>query len=240
MAKEVADAAVEHDELAFVLYLYRIVLTKVATMTVLLSGNDRQIFMPLPPFGDMMRAIETFTVEVMTTLSFGELKLGQVERFLETQLQVRRIRGQWPTNWAVVTIGLLDRFLSSIVYQSLYTPISNVNSKHTSIADHNAVSYPEEMGDRPYLTHDSKILARHPDQSVPMTAEYLPLDQCAAVCLPFTSTSYYKTAEYFPQKALYNGWQDVKFLRSLSQEVKEEIRAMQEAYGFEETYFTEL
>jgi hypothetical protein len=90
------------------------------------------------------------------------------------------------------------------------------------------------------LTHDLEIVMRHPDQTVGFTAEHLSLDQCANSCFPFTPTSFYKTVEGAMQKGHFKGWHDVGFLRALSIDAKNHIRASQVVYDLEVTDFAQL
>jgi len=242
LAKEVADATVGLDELEFVVNLYRLVVTKLAIMMQGIDGNERAVFMSVPPFGEMVKVIDTFTVEVMVTLACGELKLRQVDNFLKTSRHVHQILREWDSDDSdrarVLTAGVLDRFLSAVIYTALYRPIPS--AKRITIARCIGMTFPEKMGDRPHLSHNLKVLERQSDHSVTLKPEHLPLDQCAAVCLPCTTTSYYKAFEDPSRTGVYNGWHDVGFLRSLSKQDKEEIRAMQEHNNIGQTDFTQL
>jgi hypothetical protein len=90
------------------------------------------------------------------------------------------------------------------------------------------------------MAHDYEIVSRHPDQEAIFSAEHLPLDHCAAVCLPFTTSSFYKTVEGAMQEGHYEGWHDAKFLGALPSGFKEDIRAAQSNFGLQMTDFTQL
>jgi hypothetical protein len=144
---------------------------------------------------------------MLTTLAMGELKLRRIDRFLKTFGAAQRKVSRWksddtdrhPDQSTLLTPGLSDRYLSLTSYFYLHAPHQTKPEPELSIAQ--AVNAFE--GSRPYLSHDRAILARYPDQGATMTAEHLPLDQCAAVCLPFTPTSFYKSVEGIVQTDRY-------------------------------------
>jgi len=93
---------------------------------------------------------------------------------------------------------------------------------------------------RSYLSHDRAVIARHPNQGAKMSAEHLPLDQCAAVCLPFIPTSFYKSVEGAVQTGHYRGWQNLNYLRSVKSGFRDDVRELQANHGLQLTDFTQL
>jgi hypothetical protein len=249
LAKEVADATVEHDDLGFTIRLYRAILSKFHTKLLNFTAGVRATLLAISRDDEILKAIDIFTVEFLITIALGELKLGHIDAFVESFLRMQEILIRWDikigTHGApVVTEGILDRIYSAVMYYYLYAPREESDHDPDDSIAAWATKIPlSERTDKklwPRLTHDLEIVMRHPDQTVDFTAEHLPLDQCANSCLPFTPTSFYKTLEGAMQRTHYKGWQDVEFLRALSSNAKRQVRATQELYELEVTDFTQL
>jgi hypothetical protein len=92
----------------------------------------------------------------------------------------------------------------------------------------------------PLMAHDYQILLRCPDRHTVVSTKHLPLDQCAAVSLPFTTSNFYKGVVNTVQIGQYPGWHDVGFLRELGRDWKAQIHMMQGIMGGEKTNFDAL
>jgi hypothetical protein len=245
VAKEVADAAVEHDELELVVQFYRIIVSmlsiKFGTLT---NSGERAMLMRVSPFAEMLIAIDTFTLEVLLIFACGELKLRNIDRFVDTCNEVERIllhANVSPVKYEVLTSGVMDRRNSGILYRYLYEPHHELHGEpYGTVAEYCDTFFKKGVNLGPLMAHDYEILRRHPDQDALLSAQHLPLNQCAAVCLPFTTSSFYKTVEGAMQKGHYQGWLDESFLRVLPNELLGDIHATQEQFGLAKTDFTRL
>lgn len=241
MAKDVADAALEHEDFEFVVCLYRHISRRLAKKLGVMRGH-REMLEELPTFTEIYEAIDLFTVEFQLNLAFAELKLGRVESFRDACDEVQAItrpQARPDHKSMALTGGVLDQRRCSLVYLCLYASTGFSVWPEYSVADvAREFLYSEDTG--PYQTHDGKVLAHHPHQNAVMTAEHLPLDQCAATCLPFAPTSFYKAVKHPTLEGRLKGWIDVHDLRSLCSKDKDEIRAMQKEHGLEMTDFTQF
>lgn len=250
LAKEVTDETLEHDDLGFTIHLYRSILSRFHTKLRNFTAEGHTILQAISREDEVLKMIDTFTVEFLVAIALGELKLGHIDAFVASFLRMNELLNKWGTNSGthgslVATEGVMDRIYSVVVYYYLYAPRREPDhDPFDSIAAWTAKIPSSERKDKaiwPRLTHDLGILTRHPDQSVNFTAKELPLDQCANSCLPFTPTSFYKTVECAAMhKGHYSGWQDADFLRALSSHAKKQITVSQEVYGLEMTDFTQL
>jgi hypothetical protein len=255
-AKEVADATVEHDELDFLLDMYMSLINRLSTRMGALTRNDCAQFMRVSPFVEMINAMDTFRIELLQIHACGDVKQGQIGYFMQTcdRLQeVLNATSRTPKEglFGSMTIQQLDRHYSILMYQHLYGPHRDYNpiprggslAQQTNVfdIDHMVQSNRNEMirlG--PHLAYDHAILALHPDREAVLTAEHLPLDQCAAAVFPCIPTAYYKTVEGEMEQRHYHGLQDLGFLRSFSIDVQNQIHEEQEKYGLEKTDFSQL
>jgi hypothetical protein len=244
LAKEVADATVEHDDLDFVVYLYRVMSNRLSKRLFSIIGSSRASWM-MPPYIEMLMAIDRFTVELLLNLACGELKLQQMSAFTRTCNQLQKIlhstRNEAGGSWAL-SRPLLDRHFSTLIYRHIYEACREDDPLPlVSVGQAAQLAYVRCTGGvGSHLAHDREILINHPAQDECLSAKHLPLDKCAAVCLQFIPTSFYRTIEGGLKKGLYQGFQDVESLRNLSSDVKKQIRAMQEENGIEKTDFSKL
>lgn len=245
VAKEVADAAVEHDELELVVQFYRSIFTmlsiKFGTLT---NSGERAMLMVLTPFAQMLMAIDTFTVEVLLNLACGELKLCKIDWFVATCNEVDQILLHThvsPVKYAALTSDIMDRRKSVVLYRYLYDPHRELLTEpHGTVAEYCDKFFTKGVNLGPLMAHDYEILSRDPDQDALLSAKHLPLDKCAAVCLSFTTSSFYKTFGDSMQKGHYQGWLDERFLRALPSDLRGAIHATQERFGLAKTDFSQL
>jgi hypothetical protein len=231
-----------------VVQLYRIVAGILSTRFANLARlGDRLFLMQFPNFAQMLMAINTFTVEVLLNLACGELKLRNIDGFLSAYDEVERILSQTGVGcvkYTALAPGLVDRRKSCILYKSLYGPCPPSWALLGLTPCTQAETYEQFLANGASLgalmAYDYEIVSRHPDQEAIFSAEHLPLDQCAAVCLPFTTSFFYKTVEGAMQKGHFEGWHDVEFLSALPSGLKEDIRAWQRRYGLQMADFTQL
>jgi hypothetical protein len=201
--------------------------------------------MQIIPFNQMIQALDTFTVEILLILAIGELKLGNMQRFIRACDVVDRIltfaRIGTPVVYSGLTQGIIDRRQSVILYRYLYEPDRTGHDEpHGTVAEFcKDVFFNGDRGG-PLMAHDYQIFLRCPDQHTVVSTKHLPLDQCAAVRLPFTTSSFYKEALALAQGGNYQGWQNVDFLRTLGRGWRAQIRALQAKLGIEITDFDEL
>lgn len=247
LAKEVADAAVAYDETEYVVHLYR-TLSHVMWNKLGSFIRSDQVRLHNPTFKKMIKAMDTFTMEVLLNVALGELKLRQIGHFEATWNKIKevvshhtRVNGGRYTAFAP---GMTDRYCTVAMYAYLYIPQleGEVRKFGTGPISWFAKRFffQDVLNIGPYQVYDYQVLARHADQEAVMSPDHLPLDECAAVRLPFAPTSFYKTVEGAMQTGHYDGWHDVDFLRSLRPDIKRRIRAMQLSYVLERTDFTQL
>ncbi|KAM0695990.1 hypothetical protein Q7P36_004473 [Cladosporium allicinum] len=248
LAKDAADAAVDYDELDFSVQLYRKIASRLGARLLPLTRVDRDIYKTESPFAEILQVAETFAVEVLAILAMGELKLGHIDYFLGIYRELH----QRLCLWDDIDFGPLDKkstllhpelfdiFHSLSSYFYLYAPHPGkpalsiawfIESFHLKGADSHSL---------PYLSHDREILERRPDQRARMSAECLPFDQCAAVCLPFKPTSFYKSVEGLVQTGQFKGWHNLDYLRSVDDDLKQDILNIQSEYGLQQTDFSRL
>jgi hypothetical protein len=245
IAKEVADAALEHDDLELVVQYYRMIVRMLSTKLGGLTGRENKpIYMMSPPFIQMIQVIDTFHVEVLLILACGELKLGNMQRFLhavDDADEILDFARLGRVVHAALPEGMVDRRQSVNLYRYLYEPDRTRHTEHHGTADDfcEKVFCRGEKGG-PLMAHDYEILLRCPDRHNVVSAKHLPLDQCAAVSLPFTPSSFYKGVVDTVQRGQYQGWHDVGFLREFGGGWQDQIHMMQGIMGVEKTDFDKL
>jgi hypothetical protein len=248
LAKEVADAAVEYDQLDFSVHLYSKIANRLVERMSNLTEENRADYMTMSPFAEILQTVETFTVEILITLAIGELKLGHVHQFHETFQKLFFSLSRWNSDdadqdaseSALLDPRLLDRYHSLASYSYLYVYGMYQNKPTASIAEFVEETYEGTTGPRPYLSHDRAVLVRHKNQGAVITAKHLPLDQRAAFRLPFAPTSFYKIVVSALRPSHYEGYHNLQYLRSMSNRVKREVRNLQAYYGIEQTDFTKF
>jgi hypothetical protein len=247
VAKEVADAALEHEDLELVVQYYRMIASRSMSTKFgpLVNPHEKHLLMEIMPFCQMIQALDTFTVEIMLILACGELKLGNMARFLRACDHVDNLldfaRIGTDVVYAALTQGIIDRRQSVIRYRYLYEPDRRRHVEpHGTAAEFCKDVFMNGEKGGPLMAHDYQILLRCPDQHTVVSTKHLPLDQCAAVSLPFTTSSYYKEAMDQVKTGNYKGWQNVDFLRTLGSVWQAQIRALQEKLGVEKTDFDTL
>jgi hypothetical protein len=248
LAKELADATMEDDQLDFTIHLYSKIVYRLSARLDTLTNIDRDVYETAPLFAEILKVVEAFTAEVLITLAIGEVKLGRLDAFAATFRMLHLRLQLWGSSnvatghsvgqSALLAPPLLDRFYSLTAYFYLYT--SNPSRPEVTIGQFAEQLLYKGVEAGPYLIHDLQILGRHPNQGARMSPEHLPLDQCVAVCLPLTPTSLYKKAEAAMQSSHYKGWHNLDFIRSLSNAYRQHVRTLQASYGLEITDFSKL
>lgn len=134
VVKEVADAAVKHDELELVVQLYRIVagILSIKFANPARLGN-RLFLMQFPTSLRCSWQSIHFTVEVLLNLACGELKLLNIDGFLSAYDDVERILSQTgvgPVKYTALVPSLVDRRKSWILSESFYGPCPPSRALH--------------------------------------------------------------------------------------------------------------
>lgn len=237
MAKELADAAFEHDGLRFVLAQY-LSLEEMSTTFVERAEVRHELSVRYPR---LFEAIHIFHLELLITIAFARLKIRDQERFraavktatifFVTMSQSLDLPGGLPD-------GLMPYHDSIRFWAYLYgskkvadqLPIEPSTNKFRSTAGQNG----------PHQAHDLRLLESLPDQKAILTRDLLLFYRTSIWQLPFPRTSFYKSAPGLKQHNHFKGWQDDELLRSLNADQKKVLNVLQTSSEIEVTDFDHL
>lgn len=235
IAKDIANAAVGHDELAFVLHLYE----HIAGYLCMLMVQKEKILEAVPRSIDL---VETMFFEVSINIGCGRLKLRDFDAvddwFHNAGSMLDRLYERLGRGWEVPD-GIRHYHHSLGIWRSLYCPDG---IREASKVPHGTVAH--EVGQFqicsrfPHQAYDLEILKRNPDQEAIVSAEHLPFDQCSISQLPFLATSFYKNVENLEEFTQSRGWHDIRCLKSLDDQTKTTINYVQKQHGGQVTDFS--
>lgn len=78
LAKDLADAAAQHDEIEFVMHFYIIIMVTLEHLTCRFKGNRQEYFMIYPEVAEALSLLE---LETMVNIACAMLKLGETDDF---------------------------------------------------------------------------------------------------------------------------------------------------------------
>ena len=235
LAKDVADAAVAHDDIAFVMHLYHwvAIILGVSNFTSPEAQRERQIFLLGCP--EAVEAYDILALEVWVNVACCAVKAGHKSLLYETGESIKASlarRTLENRSWEKIPAQLERLCYDVVLWRNLYCgadckmpPIRVVAACLTAV------------GSQPHLRHDADILLRQPDQDAAVTCEHLPFDQCSALQLPLPRTAFHN---HLLKQERFKGWLDMDLLRSLPEDLKKQINEQQKQHKIKVTAFEEL
>lgn len=237
LAKDMADAALSHDDLKLVMSLYAIAAVTVAvcTFTYTEAPAQRQTFLLASP--EAAEACDILYLEAMVNAACCAVKTGDSNVLLEAGEGVQRCMSRREAQygrWASVPPQLEAYCNSVLLWRGLY---SGIQCKMPTVGD--MVRLWTGPNCERHQKHDREVLLRQPDQEAEMSRKHLPLEQCSAFQLPLPSIACHK-ALLEQHEGRFKDWLDMDLLRSLPDNLKEEVNRQQKQYKIKVTAFDEL
>ena len=234
-AKDVADAAVPHDAIQFVMNLYHTVARTIGELTFTHTENQyqRQSFLITCP--EAVEACDMLALEALVNVACCAVKARDTKELDEASdaifmsKQRRKREGR--------DMGCIPSELKALCDNVMLWKILYCGKQPEMPTVRQMVNYLALPGRGNHQAHDSEVLLRQPDQEAVLTSEHLPLYQCSAFRLPLPSTNYHKA---LLKQERFKGWLDMDLLRSLDQGMKKHINDLQKQYGIKVTAFDEL
>jgi hypothetical protein len=237
LAKDVADAAVLHDDIKYVMTLYQTIALTLGVFAFILGDNQRHRRDFLKAFPEVAEACNLLVLETLVNAGCCAAK-ARDDRVLHeagngVQVSMKRIAAE-NENKSLRNIPPQLRRLcyNVILWKNLYCGADGYQATVGEVVEYLTGSDPH-----PHLVHDSEVLSRQPDQDAVVTHKHLSFDQCSAVQLPLPVTSYHK---HLLQQERFKGWLDMDLLRSLPEGLKQQINKQQKQYGIKVTAFRGL
>lgn len=224
LAKDMADAAVPHDDIKFVMSLYHITAMTLAVCTFTHSAAPRQRQTFLLACPEAAEACEILYLEAMVNTACCAVKARDVKVLHEASDGIQKCRkrrveeqGSWENIPPQLKIYCDNVELWKILYCGAQSDLLTVRE---------AVIQLTGPSRERHQVHDSEVLLRHPDQEAVVTRKHLPLDQCSAFQLPLPSTTCHKTL-LAQHEARFKGWLDMDILCALDDHVKNRVNIEQ-------------
>ena len=235
IAKDVADAAVLHDAIRFVMNLYHTIARTIGVLTYTHAENQyqRQGFLITCP--EAVEACDMLALEALVNVACCAVKARDAKELDEASdaifksMQRRKREGR--------NMGCIPSELKALCDNVMLWKILYCGKQGEMPTVRQMVNYLALPGRGHHQAHDSEVLLRHPDQEAVLSSEHLPLYQCSAFRLPLPSTNYHKA---LLKQERFKGWLDMDLLRSLDQGLKKHINDLQKHYGIKVTAFDEL
>ena len=233
MAKDVADACVDHDDICMVILQYSYIEYEIDG---LLEEHSQANLEPA-----LVDALRTFRLEIMTNVLVSKLKRGLISQFIDgfdrMCWYVEETSEELGESWKVPD-GLQAYIDNLRLMFDLCRPIASLRPGTRTVKD--AVNSLIQGEPGPHQIHDAQILKRHTNQDEMMTLQHLPLSECSAVQLPFPGTSFYKSIASMKERTRCRGWLDMQLVRALTEDQKQSIIDLQKRHGMEVTNFDQL
>lgn len=237
LAKDVADAAVLHDDIKFVMTLYHKIALALRDFTFMLEGGQRhrQDFRMTCP--KIAEACDILALEAWVNAGCCAVK-ARDNKFLREagntiHATIKQIAaGNGNRTLRNIPSQLRRLCYSVMLWKRLYC---GADGYHATVRE--VIEYLTGSERHPHLVHDCEILSRQPDQDALVSLKHMPFDQCSAVQLPLPVTSYHNS---LLQQDRSKGWLDMDLLRSLPEGLKQQVNQQQKQYGMRVTDFEEL
>jgi hypothetical protein len=241
-AKELADAALDHDKIDFVLAFYMAV-EALSLQMISCEDSQRELAQNYP---DLWNAMCVFHFELMIIIAWGKLKIGDFEGFSAYFDGCRAFSektSQELGDLYRVPDGLLPYFDSLYVWWYLYVLGDEVEAMDPEFRTVGFVVSKLRTTAKQHGEHQAfelSLLERLPNQQAMLTKELLPYHQCSISQLPFPRTSFYQSVPGLEQRDNFKGWHDITLLRSLDVSQREILTSLQMASQIEVTDFDQL
>ena len=230
MALDVANSAIEHDELVFVLGLQCLVYHRLETVM-----HQPDVYSwALNNCPKILELLETFLFEIAVNIACGYLKVRHSSNYdfwFEQARTAMFALSMLVGDYWVIPPEMRAYRVSLRIWFALY--IDN-QAGHT-VKD--AVARLESVERDPRQEHDLAMLKRFPDQEANLSEEVLPFDQCSISQLPYSVVSFHKHFEGVIQSMQAKGWHNIEGIRSLDSDSKMAINTLQKEYRLQVTDF---
>lgn len=232
MAKDVAEACAEHDDICMVILQY----TRIEyEINRLLEEHSQANLEPA-----LVAALRTLSLEIKTNVLIIRLKRGLIRNFVDGFEKMC-----WHVEKTSEELGEslkvpdgLQAYIDNLrLMFDLYRPIASLRPGTRTVRD--AVNSLTQGEPGPHQIHDAQILKRHTNQDEIITLKHLPLSECSAVQLPLPDTAFCKSIASMEQNR-FRGWLDMHLVSSLHDKQKQSIIDLQKRHGMKVTNFDEL
>lgn len=235
IAKDIADACVEHDELGFVLELYELVVEH----GVHIMGDDFSISWALQHCSKFVELLEMIVLELMINIACSKLKMRDVDGCVtwceRAGSMLGRMFDRLP-NW-IPPAGIIAYYHIVSVWSQLYREGGTSKSELLVKTVGEEVSQLERIKTFPHHAHDLAILKNHPNQQATLSADALRFPRCSISQLPFPATSFYKTVKSLKPYTQSKGWHDLPCPGTLDEKARTRIHVLQRQHGLQVTDF---
>lgn len=239
LAKDIAAAAAEHDDVDYVhgLHLNLLQAIEIATFKNVSFEHHMAFSMAFPETTEAMFVLE---LETMVYTACAALKDKTIVRFCNENERIRRLlvaRGEQAgqPGYQKETPAGLKGLCAHLGLLEL------IHGRSTNAPSHISIKFcllaASFNGSGPWQKHDWDILKRQPNQDSSLSPQHLPLDQCSVVKFPLPDYSYSKI---LLQQDRFEGWLDKELVRSFSEDFKKKIGGQQKRYGLKVTDFDKL
>ena len=233
LAKDVADACIEHDDICMVILQY----TRIEyEINRLLEEHSQANLEPA-----LVAALRILSLEIITNVLIIRLKRGLIRNFVDGFEKMC-----WNVEKTSEELGEslkvpdgLQAYIDNLrLMFDLYRPIASLRPGTRTVRD--AVNSLTQGEPGPHQIHDAQILKRHINQDEIITSKHLPLNECSAVQLPFPGTAFYKSIASMKEQNRCRGWLDMHLVNALNDDQKQSIIRLQKRHGMKVTNFDEL